>query len=246
MDTTLYVGLSDQMALRRRMDIIANNLANMTTTGFKREAVLFESYVKEMEGTETPQTSEVSYVQDYGIVRDLTAGHLEMTGNPLDVAINGEAFLVVQNPQGKELYTRNGHFLISPDSELVAGNGNLVLDAGGAPISITPSDTGISIAADGAISTRERGVIGKLQLVRFENGQNMEKVGDSMYATDQVPEPDTSSSVVQGMLEASNVQPVEEMTSMIQVSRQYQTIANLLKRQDELQRAAINQLPEVK
>ena len=74
----------------------------------------------------------------------------------------------------------------------------------------------------------------------------MEKVGDSMYDTEQVPEPDTVSTVVQGMLEASNVQPVEEMTNMIQVSRQYQTIANLLKRQDELQRSAINQLPEVK
>jgi flagellar basal-body rod protein FlgF len=245
MDTTLYVGLSDQMALQRRMDIIANNLANMNTTAFKRETVLFQSYVQKMEGTETPATADVSFVQDYGIVRDVVAGHLQTTGNTFDLAINDDGYFVTRTAQGETRYTRNGHFSLSSKYELVSSSGLPVLDAGGSPISFTPTDTGITFGADGVISTRERGVVGKVQVVKFANAQDMESVGDTMYKTKQTPTTVASPSIAQGMLESSNVQPIEEMINMITVSRQYQTIANLLDRQDQLQRSAISQLPTV-
>jgi flagellar basal-body rod protein FlgF len=245
MDTTLYVGLSDQMALQRRIDIIANNLANMNTTGFKRETVLFQSYVQKMAGTETPGTADVSYVQDYGIVRDTSGGHLQTTGNTFDLALNGDGFFTTRTPQGQTRYTRNGHFSMSPTYELVSSSGLPVLDTSGKPISFLPTDTGINVSADGVISTRERGVVGKIQVVKFANGQDLENVGDSMFKTSQVALPDKSPSIAQGMLEASNVAPIEEMTNMIQVSRQYQTIANLLDRQDQLQRQAISDMPQV-
>lgn len=245
MDTTLYVGLSDQMALQRRMDIIANNLANMNTTAFKRETVLFQSYMEKMPGTETPATANVSFVQDYGIVRDTAAGHLQSTGNTFDLAINGDGFFVTRTPQGAMRYTRNGHFSLSPKFELISSSGTPVLDASGNPITFTQTDTGITIGADGVISTRERGIIGKVQVVQFANGQDMENVGDTMYSTTQAPIKVASPSIAQGMLESSNVEPIEEMTNMITVSRQYQTIANLLDRQDQLQRQAISTLPTV-
>lgn len=245
MDTTLYVGLSDQMALQRRMDIIANNLANMNTTAFKRETVLFQSYMQKMPGTETPATANVSFVQDYGIVRDVAAGHLQTTGNTFDLALNGDGFFVTRTPQGASRYTRNGHFSVSATNQLVSSNGLPVLDKSGQPINFLPNDTGITFGADGVISTRERGIIGKIQVVQFANGQDMENVGDTMYSTKQAPIVVSSPIIAQGMLEASNVQPIEEMTNMIAVSRQYQTIANLLDRQDQLQRQAISQLPTV-
>lgn len=245
METTLYVGLSDQMALRRRMDIIANNLANMNTTAFKRETVMFQTYVKEMSGTEAPATSAVSYVQDYGIVRDTSAGHFEATGNTFDLALNGEGYFTVRTPQGETRYTRNGHFQLSQNSELVTSTGMPVVDASGSPITFLPTETGITIAEDGSISTRERGLIGKIQIVTFANGQDMESVGNSMYKTTQTPTPDQDSKINQGMLEASNVKPIEEMTNMIEVSRQYQTIANLLDRQDQLERQAITSLSQL-
>lgn len=245
MDTTLYVGLSDQMALQRRMDIIANNLANMNTTSFKRESVLFQTYVKKMQGTETPATADVSYVQDYGIVRDVAAGHLQSTGNTFDLALNGDGFFVTRTPQGEARYMRNGHFSLSSKYELVSSDGLPVLDSSGSPIAFMPTDTGITFGADGVISTRERGVVGKVQVVKFANGQDMENVGDTMYRTKQTPITMTSPNIAQGMLESSNVSPIEEMTNMIAVSRQYQTIANLLDRQDQLQRQAISTLPTV-
>ena len=245
MDTSLYVGLSDQMALQRRMEIIANNLANMTTTAFKGESVLFQTYLQRMQGTDTPATSNVSYVQDYGVVRDLAPGHMDVTGNPLDLAINGDGYFTVQNAQGQQLYTRDGHFEMSSNYEMVTSNGLPVLDSSGKPITFLPTDTGITVSADGVISTRERGQIGKIQVVNFANGQHMESVGDSLYSTSQAPAPAPEARVSQGMLESSNVKPIVEMTNMISVSRQYQEVANILDRQDQLKHEAITSLPQV-
>ncbi|RMF12631.1 MAG: flagellar hook-basal body complex protein, partial [Alphaproteobacteria bacterium] len=106
MDTTLYVGLSHQMAMRRNMDILANNVANMNTTAFKKENVIFQEYLVEMDDTSVPTARMVAYVHDTALIRDFSEGEFKATGNPLDFALSGKNFFRVALPDGTERYTR--------------------------------------------------------------------------------------------------------------------------------------------
>src|SRR5271169_1964458 len=152
MDNAVLVGLSRQMALGRELDVVANNIANINTTGYKADGSLFEEFLSS--AARADQTgSSVSFVQDRGTWHDLSPGPIERTGNPLDVAINGNAFLVVQTPSG-DRYTRNGSLQISATGQLVTSDGNPVAgDAG--PITFQPNDNQVSISRDGTISVRE-------------------------------------------------------------------------------------------
>ena len=155
MDNTLLVSLSQQLAAYRSMDVIANNLANLSTPAFKRETATFEEFVQQVqpsEGQSGPQT--ISFVKDTGVVRDLNEGRLEPTGAPFDLAINGKGYFVAQTANG-ERYTRNGHFMLDADGQIVTGDGYPVAGDGGA-ITITPDDGDIHIAADGTVSGKQR------------------------------------------------------------------------------------------
>jgi flagellar hook-basal body protein len=167
MENTVLVGLSRQIALRRELDVIANNLANLGTTGFKAESVLFEQHLSDTARADNftvPQDRSVRFVLDRETRTDLSQGAFSQTGSKLDVAIDGEGFFAVDSPQG-ERYTRAGGFSLSPTGELITPSGHQVLGTGG-PIVLDPNDTEISIARDGTISTRE-GERGRLRLVRF-------------------------------------------------------------------------------
>ena len=143
------IGLSRQMALQRQMDVVANNLANINSTGFKAEAILFEEYVMPVASDRSfPSGSQqLSYVQDWATMHDLAAGSMTQTGNPLDVALSGEGFLTVQAPEGTR-YTRNGALEINSDGVLVTQNGFPVLSDGGNQIVFGADETGIAITAD--------------------------------------------------------------------------------------------------
>lgn len=245
MDVSLYVGLSHQMAMRRNLEIIANNMANMNTTAFKKEAVIFQEYMVTMDRTETPQARQVSYVQDKAIIRDFIEGKFRPTENPLDLALNGQNFFQVQLPDGSTRYTRNGHFSLSSDGTLVNSNGHPVLDAGGGTIQFQPDDREINVSPDGSVSTKGRGLVGKIGVVTFQNLGKLEKVGDSLYKTDEAPTTPQSYNVMRGMIEDSNVEPIIEMTNMINVSRQYQMMAKALDDQQELFTKSINRLAKV-
>lgn len=245
MDTTLYVGLSHQMAMRRSLDIVSNNMANMNTTAFKREAVMFREYVVDMRETEVPVARRVSYVQDVAVIRDFREGDFRQTGNPLDLALDGNNFFRVQMPDGTERYTRNGHFKISDEGILVTSNGRPVLDENGAEIAFDPLDGEINISKDGTISTRGRDVIGRLAVVTFDDLNALEKVGDSLYESAVEPVPAENFSLLQGMVEASNVEPLMEMTRMIEISRRYQSVAKILEDQQNMQGKSINRLSRV-
>ncbi|PWR19796.1 flagellar basal-body rod protein FlgF [Zavarzinia compransoris] len=239
MENALYVGLSQQMVLERQMDMVANNIANLNTTAYRAQRPVFQEYVMEA-GPRKP----VSFVLDFGIARDTRAGVLTPTGNPFDIALNGEGFLSVQTPDGVR-YTRNGHFTMDADGRLVTREGYALLDDGGAEITVNDTTLGTPvISADGTIAQGDT-QIGRVGMVAFDNQQALRAVGDSLFEAGDgaaaQPAPETTR-LVQGMLEGSNVQPVVEMTRMIELQRRYQTMQNLLTSDNELQRTAIQRL----
>lgn len=243
MDNTLLVSLSHQLASYRAMDVIANNLANMSTPAYKREAVQFKEYVEQLptsEGQTAPQT--LSFVQDAGVLRDMREGQLNRTNAPFDLAINGKGYFEIQTANGPR-YTRNGHFSLDAQGQLVSATGNPVMGEGGA-ITISPDDGDIHVGADGTISGKQ-GQLGKLKLVDFASQGELTKEGNSLYSTTQTATPVDDPHIEQGMIETSNVQPVVEMSHMLEVMRNYQATATLTQSQEDLMRQAIDKLGSV-
>jgi flagellar basal-body rod protein FlgF len=249
MENALLIGLSRQTALERQLDVIANNIANVNTTGYKADNTLFEEYLNTPahEDNFVGRDRRVSFVQDRGTFRNFTQGAAEETKNPLDVAIDGNAFLTVQTPAG-ERYTRDGGLQINNQGQLVTVAGNQVLGTGG-PIIFQPTDHDINITPDGSITVvegngRTDSLRGKLRLVNFPDAQRMLKEGLNLYSAEGAA-PDTKSTVRQGFIEKSNVNGVAEMTRMMEVSRAYTAIATLMQQQSDLQKNAIQALADV-
>jgi flagellar basal-body rod protein FlgF len=253
MENAMLVALSRQVALARELDVVANNVANLNTIGFKGDGAVFEEYVGDTARSDNlPGTDgQVSFVQDRATWVDMSQGPLQRTGNALDVAIEGKGFLVVQTPNG-ERYTRNGALHINSSGELVTGEGYQVLGDSG-PITFQPKDRKIAISQDGTVSVREgnnaktESERGKLRLVTFANAGVLQKDGAStfMASDNATPEEDTISRISQGSLEKSNVRGVVEMTRMIDVTRSYEQVAAMLAQQSDLQQTAIDKLAEV-
>lgn len=243
MDSTQLICLSQQLAAYASMDAIANNLANMSTAGFKRETPQFQEYVEQVQAGEGQTgTQTVSYVQETGMLRDLTEGHIETTNAPFDCAINGNGYFVVQTANGTR-YTRNGHFSLDASGQIVTDSGDPVQGEGG-NISVSPDDGDIHIASDGTVSG-VKGQIGKISLVDFADDGALVKQGESLYSTAQSPQSATAASIKQGAIESSNVEPVVEMSNMIEVMRAYQATANLSQSQSTLTQQAIDKLATI-
>jgi flagellar basal-body rod protein FlgF len=251
MENTLLIGLSRQTTLRRELDVVANNIANLNTTGFKADGAVFAEFLQARANQFAGPDRRLSFVQDSMTWHDMSQGSIERTGNPLDVAIDGNAFFVVQTPRG-ERYTRNGAFQINAQGELVTSAGDRVLGDGG-PITLNVADRDLTVTADGTIRVREGlratsdAARGKLRLVAFANPQQLRKDGSSTFAapTGVQPQAPTGIRLVQGSIEKSNVRGVVEMTRMIELTRAYAEITNILQQQGDLRRNAIQQLAEV-
>ena len=252
MENTLLVGLSRQMVLERQMDVVANNVANINTNGFKADRSLFEEYLRSPAHEDNFMRSDrrVSFVQDRGTFKDFAAGNTELTKNPLDVSIDGNGFLAVQTPGG-ERYTRDGSLQINNQGQLVTAGGNLVLGTSG-PIVFQPTDKQINIAADGNVTViegngRTDSVRGKLRVVSFADAQKLVKEGANLYSAGQgvAATPDTTSVVRQGFVEKSNVNSVHEMSRMIEITRAYTQMSALLQQQSDLHKSAIEKLADV-
>jgi flagellar hook-basal body protein len=155
MENALLVGLSRQVALGRELDVVANNIANINTNGFKTDGAVFEEFIgKVARSDDVPaRDRQVSFVRDRATWIDMSQGSIERTGNPLDVAVVGKGFMAVQTPAG-ERYTRNGALQINNIGQLVTSEGFQVLGESG-PIVLQPTDRDISISEDGTISVRE-------------------------------------------------------------------------------------------
>jgi flagellar basal-body rod protein FlgF len=240
MDNTLLISLSHQIAAFRSMDVIANNIANVGTPAFQREEPTFQEYLVQTPPANGQPAQTLSFVQDTGVVRDLSEGDLTTTNAPFDLAIHGKGYFAVQTPNG-ERYTRNGHFGLDASGQLVTSNGYPVQGDGGA-ITVTPDDGDISIAQDGTVSGKN-GTIGKIRVVDFANPRGLTAEGASLYAANgEQPVQATDFALRAGMLESSNVKPVIEISHMIEVMRAYQATANLTQTQEDMLRNAIDKL----
>ncbi|MBL4838011.1 MAG: flagellar hook basal-body protein [Kordiimonadaceae bacterium] len=248
MDTALYVGLAHKAALKRRMDVVAHNIANMSTTAFNRERVVFRQLLMDAPGAAATTGGKISYVQDHGIVRNLKPGTLVPTSNPLDVFIHGRGYLTVQGSDGDTLYTRNGRMTLNADRNLTLLSGERVLDDGGQPIQFDEDEADFHIADDGTISTNN-GDKGKLGLVQFNNEQGMKRRGSSLYETTQTPNPPeslTDISLRQKAFESSNVNAIESMVDMINIMRAYQNASKTGSSYEDLRKDSLNRLAKVR
>lgn len=232
------------MVLQRQMDLIANNIANMNTPAYKGEQMVFVEYL-----AKTDDGQNLSYVQDIAQVRNTSEGSFTPTGNDLDVAIKGNGYFTVGTPLG-DRYTRNGRFSLDSTGKLVTTDGYAVLDNQNQPIVVPDNATSIEISEDGTVSAgsdvipKESTPVGQIKLVQFANDQALNKVGSGLYSTDQTPQPAADSSVIQGMVEESNVQGIGEITHLIATHRAYDNAENIIRADDEMQTQAINKLTQ--
>lgn len=245
MENISYVGLSQQIALQREMEMTANNIANMNTTGYKTQKVMFLEYLNRARDSgiaATPDT--LRQVLDYGSYRDLSAGTLHQTHNTLDFALQGEGYFAVETGAGTQ-YTRNGSFSLNNNGDLVTQAGYAVLDENGGAITIPPETRHITLTRQGDV-VADDAIIGRLKIAVFDNPQALRTVGDNLLdAGGAVEMPAEERIVLQGMVEKSNVNPVTEMNRMIEVLRMYQATAKMIQNDHERIRTAIQKLSKV-
>ncbi len=240
MENAQLIGLSRQIALRNQLSVVANNVANINTNGYKSQDLLFEEFVMPVASHNDFSFADqpLSYTQDWATINDFSGGAIAQTGNPLDIALQGEGFLAVQTPAG-ERWTRAGTLKLDNTGLLVDNNGNPVLSEGG-QIRFAPNETDIQFNQDGSILTSQ-GNKGFLRIVEFDNPQVLTREGDNLYSGGE-PIAAASTNVIQGAVERSNVSGVIQIAEMIRVNRSYQSMAQLIKRQDELRSQAISVL----
>jgi flagellar basal-body rod protein FlgF len=218
------------MALRTRLDVAANNVANIETTGFRGQQLSFQEYLEPVPGQEIGAKPErpLSLVNAAFAFTSSATGAMETTGNPLDLAIDGNAYFTVQTDQG-ERYTRDGSFTLDGQGRLVTAGGQPVLTDRG--VIIVPPQAGeIMVDSSGQISTK-LGALGRLRLVNFDNRTSMQAIGGNLFESNSAPNETNLSSVriLQGALEHSNVQPTFEMARLNEINRSYEMAAKLLK-----------------
>lgn len=235
MENAAYIALSRQQGLRAEMDIVAHNIANVNTPGFRAEKMVFNEYLER-----TRPGERLSFVEDVGLARDLSEGPITQTGNPLDVALSGAGFFAVDTDLG-ERYTRNGRFGLNAQSQIVTSDGHVVQGVGGGPITVPPDGGPVSIAGDGTVSNRD-GVVGRLRIVGFADERDMRRAAGSLFVTDQIPQEEAPATVAQGALEGSNVEAIIEITRMMEVLRRYQSVQRMLQNDHERQQRAIRNL----
>ncbi|WP_274627884.1 flagellar basal-body rod protein FlgF [Arvimicrobium flavum] len=220
MQNALYVALSSQIALEKRLTTIADNVANSSTVGFRATGVKFEDLVSGL-GNE-----RVSFASAGDTFLSGATGSLRQTGNPFDFAVQGDAWFGIETPVGTVM-TRDGRFEMNDAGELVTHQGYRVLDAGGAPLQLDPRNGQPSVGADGMMS--QNGVqVGAIGLFTFDPGQNFQRFGNSGIVPATEPEPIVDridAGVAQGFLEDSNVNPVLEITRLIMVQRAFENTA---------------------
>ncbi|MCD1625042.1 flagellar hook-basal body complex protein [Seohaeicola saemankumensis] len=233
MDNAIYTNLTRQTGLLREMQVVANNIANTATTGFRQDNLIFSEHVKHIDGGASLSMATAS-VRNTSFLQ----GALTQTSGPLDLAIEGDGFFLIETPQGQRL-TRSGHFSSSPQGELVTSDGNRVLDTGGAPVFLPPDAIDVAVAADGTLSAA--GVpLAQIGLMQPVDPENMLRETGVLFRADAGFEPADSGRIVQGFLESSNVDPINQIARMIEVQRAYEMGQSLLEREDERIRAALN------
>ncbi len=236
MENSVYIGLSKQVVLREQMSIIANNVANVNTPGFRAQNMVFTEFIEDPRYMK----EDISMVLDYGQYQMTDPGSLKQTGNPLDIALVGNGFLGIQTPSGVQ-YTRAGNLTMDADGIVRNARGMAVASADGGDLIIPSGAQEIRIDQKGVITT-ENGAIGQMMIAEFDNYQKLDPVGNGLYKTKEAAIPAEKTKVMQGRLEGSNVQAVVEMTRMIDVLREYQAVQNMMQSEHERLRSSAQRL----
>ena len=242
MNSGFYAACAGLIARMQSLDVVAHNLANSSTPAYKAEQPTFRSLLAGSAGS-----SEIeSAVNDFGVLGgshlDRSGGNLERTGNDLDLALEGGGFFIVQTSAGLR-YTRNGRLQLSSDRRLVTSSGDPLLNNQGTPLQLPPGT--IAIAPDGSVSV-DGALVGRLKVVEFGPDASLEALGSGYFRTDAVSGPALTTEVRQGVIEASNVDPVSAAVSLVTVQR----YAELLQRalsifHSDFNRVASEDLPKV-
>ncbi|MBP9182905.1 MAG: flagellar hook-basal body complex protein [Fuscovulum sp.] len=234
MDAAGYTALGRQSGLMREMQLVANNIANLSTTGFRREGMVFAEHVKALD-----EEPSLSMAHGTGRIVDLSQAGLTMTGASFDFAIQGDGFFLIETPEGNRL-TRSGSFTPNAAGELVNMDGQRLLDAGGAPVFIPPDAGPVGLAEDGTLSAG--GVpIAQIGLWQPTDPLALKHQAGTLFDGGEV-EPVEGSRIYQGFLEDSNVNPVSEIARMIEVQRAYELGQKFLDAEDGRMRGVIETL----
>ncbi len=233
MDSSGYVALNRQAGLLREMETVATNIANASTNGYRREGVVFSEFVVKT----GRDTDSLSIGNANGRRVDLTQGALQQTNGTFDFAIEGDGFFLVATPDGDRL-TRAGAFTPSPEGALVTPDGAALLDAGGAPVLVPAGVARIALGADGTLSA-DGAPIAQIGLWVPEDPLSMTRAPGARFDPGGQPVPVENARILQGFLERSNVDPVTELTRMIEVQRAYELGSAFLEREDERVRSTV-------
>ena len=258
---SLWVAKTGLEAQQTRMSVVSQNLANVNTTGYKRQRAMFEDLLYQnvvQSGGMTSQQTEAptglnlgTGVRVVATDRQFSQGNIVTTTNPFDVAINGHGFFEILLPDGAQAYTRDGTFQVNADGELVTSSGYTVQPA----INVPPGATGVTIGLDGVVSAIPAGQsdavqIGTLQLTDFTNPAGLQPKGENLYAETQSSGPPEAGTpglngigtLMQGSLETSNVNVVEELVSMIETQRAYEMNSRAIETADQMLQHLTNSL----
>ncbi len=254
---SLNVAATGMQAQQTNVDVISHNLANITTTGYKRQRPEFQDLIYQDMSRVGTNSSDAGTIVPTGVqlglgvktaatYRNMTQGTVELTDNALDVAINGKGFFIIEQPTGVDAYTRNGAFQLSPDGEIVTSEGFLVSPGITVPddaISVNINQTGeVEVELDGQVDTVN---LGQLELVTFINEPGLQAIGDNLYLeTTASGDPiqgfggeEGFGVMLQGYLENSNVDPVFEITRLIVAQRAYEMNSQVITASDEMLQA---------
>lgn len=257
---SLSIGATGMLAQQLNVEVISNNIANMTTTGFKRQRAEFQDLLYQSmrrvgsassdAGTIVPSGVQIGAgVQTAAVYRIHEQGNMQVTDNPLDVAIDGQGFFQIELPDGEIGYTRAGSFQLSPDGEVVTADGYTVVGPGAVPadtVQIQINENGEILAAvDGQIEPIN---VGQFELATFANEGGLQAIGDNLFletpasgaAIAGVPATAGFGNINQGMLETSNVNIVSEITQLISAQRAYEMNSKVITTTDEMMRSVTN------
>ncbi len=237
MENAGYTTVTRQSGLQREMRVIANNIANAATSGFQQEGIVFSEYVKSVDGA-----SSISMGQANARHTSFSQGALTQTGGQFDFAIEGEGFFLVETPAGQRL-TRAGGFSPNAEGDLVTADGYRVLGPDGTPVFIPAGADDISVSADGTISSNGD-PLGQVGVVQPENPQGLVREDGVMFRADEGFQPSDRGRILQRFIESSNVNPILQLTRMIEVQRAYELGASFLEAEDERVRQAMRAISQ--